>query len=188
MPEIPFFYARGNHETRGLFFAHYRDYFPSPTGQTYYSFQAGPVFFIVLDGGEDKPDSDIEYNGLGGFDTYRAQEAEWLKETLNSDACKNAAYRVVVIHIPPGYSAWYGPIESKRLFVPLLNEAKIDLMLCGHLHKHLYVPAGENGCNFPVLINSNVEGAYIHAGEKEMEVTVKDKDHKVLHNWKYPRK
>ena len=77
--EIPFFYARGNHETRGLFFAHYRDYFPSPTGQTYYSFQAGPVFFIVLDGGEDKPDSDIEYNGLGGFDTYRAQEAEWLK-------------------------------------------------------------------------------------------------------------
>ena len=144
--------------------------------------------YIVLDGGEDKPDSDIEYNGLGGFDTYRAQEAEWLKETLNSDACKNAAYRVVVIHIPPGYSAWYGPIESKRLFVPLLNEAKIDLMLCGHLHKHLYVPAGENGCNFPVLINSNVEGAYIHAGEKEMEVTVKDKDHKVLHNWKYPRK
>ena len=186
--EIPMYYARGNHETRGLFFAHYRDYFPSPTGQTYYSFQAGPVFFIVLDGGEDKPDSDIEYNGLGGFDTYRAQEAEWLKETLNSDACKNAAYRVVVIHIPPGYSAWYGPIESKRLFVPLLNEAKIDLMLCGHLHKHLYVPAGENGCNFPVLINSNVEGAYIHAGEKEMEVTVKDKDHKVLHNWKYPRK
>mgnify|MGYP003291171363 FL=1 len=74
--EIPFFYARGNHETRGLFFAHYRDYFPSPTGQTYYSFQAGPVFFIVLDGGEDKPDSDIEYNGLGGFDTYGAQEAE----------------------------------------------------------------------------------------------------------------
>ena len=61
-------------------------------------------------------------------------------------------------------------------------------MLCGHLHNHLYVPAGENGCNFPVLINSNVEGAYIHAGEKEMEVTVKDKDHKVLHNWKYPRK
>lgn len=186
--EIPFFYARGNHETRGLFFAHYRDYFPSSTGQTYYSFQAGPVFFIVLDGGEDKPDSDIEYNGLGGFDTYRAQEAEWLKETLDSDACKNAAYRVVVIHIPPGYSAWYGPIEAKRLFVPLLNDANIDLMLCGHLHKHLYVPAGENGCNFPVLINSNVEGAYIHAGEKEMEVTVKDKDHKVLHNWKYPRK
>ena len=164
------------------------NYFPSSTGRPYFSFRQGPVYFIVLDSGEDKPDSDIEYNGLGGFDTYRAQEAEWLKETLNSDACKNAAYRVVVIHIPPGYSAWYGPIESKRLFVPLLNEAKIDLMLCGHLHKHLYGPAGENGCNFPVLINSNVEGAYIHAGEKEMEVTVKDKDHKVLHNWKYPRK
>ncbi len=186
--EIPIFYARGNHETRGLFFSRYCDYFPTSTGQPYYSFQAGPVFFIVLDGGEDKPDSDIEYSGLGAFDTYRAEEAAWLRETLDSDACKSATYRIVIIHIPPGYSSWYGPLESKRLFVPLLNEADIDLMLCGHTHEHLYAPAGRNGCNFPVLINSNTEGVYVQANEKEIDVIVKDQNQKVTHSWKYPRK
>ena len=38
--------------------------------------------------------------------------------------------------------------------MPVLNEAGIDLMLCGHLHTHHYYPAGENGCDFPVLINA----------------------------------
>ena len=186
--EIPFFYARGNHETRGLFFAQYRNFFPAPTQTTYYSFQAGPVFFIVLDGGEDKPDSDMEYFDLSAFDTFRNEQVAWLKKTLDSEACKNAAYRIVVIHIPPGCDTWYGPLESQRLFVPLLNEANIDLMLCGHLHRHVYSPAGEEGRNYPMLVNSNTEGAYITVNDKEINLTVKDRQHNQTHNWKLPRK
>ena len=30
----------------------------------YYAFRQGPVYCIVLDTGEDKPDSDIEYAGI----------------------------------------------------------------------------------------------------------------------------
>ena len=186
--EIPFFYARGNHETRGLFFAQYRNFFPAPTQTTYYSFQAGPVFFIVLDGGEDKPDSDMEYFDLSAFDTFRNEQVAWLKKTLDSEACKNAAYRIVVIHIPPGCDTWYGPLESQRLFVPLLNEANIDLMLCGHLHRHVYSPAGEEGRNYPMLVNSNTEGAYITVNDKGIDLTVKDRQHNQTHNWKLPRK
>lgn len=186
--EIPFFYARGNHETRGLFFSQYRNFFPAPTQTTYYSFQVGPAFFIVLDGGEDKPDSDIEYFGLGAFDTFRQEQIAWLKQTLESDACKNAAFRIVVIHIPPGCDTWYGPLESQRLFVPLLNEAGIDLMLCGHLHRHIFSPAGEEGRNYPMLINSNTEGAYITVDKNALDLVVKDRHNNALHHWTFPRK
>lgn len=42
--EIPFYFARGNHETRGNFSDHYLDYFPTSTNEPYYAFRQGPVF------------------------------------------------------------------------------------------------------------------------------------------------
>src|SRR5690606_13326016 len=59
--ETPMYYARGNHETRGNFANEFADYFPTNSGELYYIFRQGPICFVVLDGGEDKPDSDIEY-------------------------------------------------------------------------------------------------------------------------------
>ena len=56
---IPLVVMRGNHDGRGKFARHWLDYFPTPTGESYYTFRRGPVFFVVLDGCEDKPDSDI---------------------------------------------------------------------------------------------------------------------------------
>ena len=130
----------------------------------------------------------MEYFDLSAFDTFRNEQVAWLKKTLDSEACKNAAYRIVVIHIPPGCDTWYGPLESQRLFVPLLNEANIDLMLCGHLHRHVYSPAGEEGRNYPMLVNSNTEGVYITVNDKGIDLTVKDRQHNQTHNWKLPRK
>ena len=57
--EVPAFFARGNHETRGAFSVNFPEYFPTNSGKLYYAFRQGPVYFIVLDCGEDKPDSDI---------------------------------------------------------------------------------------------------------------------------------
>src|SRR5690606_7822291 len=58
--EVPMYYARGNHETRGNFASTFPDYFPTTSGHLYYLFWRGPICFVVLDCGEDKPDSDIE--------------------------------------------------------------------------------------------------------------------------------
>ncbi|WP_262919298.1 FN3 domain-containing metallophosphoesterase family protein [Niabella hibiscisoli] len=52
----PFLFVRGNHETRGKYSRELADYFTSPSGKYYYSYQWGPVYNIVLDTGEDKPD------------------------------------------------------------------------------------------------------------------------------------
>ncbi|MBE6188248.1 MAG: serine/threonine protein phosphatase [Rikenellaceae bacterium] len=155
--QVPLFYARGNHETRGAHATAFSDYFPTSTGLPYYTFSVGSTFFIVLDGGEDKPDSDIEYYDLVRYDNYREQEAKWLQSVVESPECKNAQTRIVVIHIPPKSSGWHGEAEIARLFVPILNRADIDLMLSGHIHKYRFSEAGDTtyGCNFPIVCNPN---------------------------------
>ena len=172
--EIPFYFARGNHETRGNFSDHYLDYFPTSTNEPYYAFRQGPVFFIVLDGGEDKPDSDIEYYGLADFDRYRADQVAWLKEVVATEAFRSAPFKVVITHVPPINTTWHGPLEVKKHFLPVLNEAGVDLMICGHLHAYHYIPAGESDCSFPVLINSNDASVSIRATSKSLNFKVQN--------------
>lgn len=178
--ELPFFMARGNHETRGVHSNQYINYFPTPTGQPYYSFRQGPVFFIVLDGGEDKPDTDIEYHGLAAFDQYRENQIQWLKETLNSKEFKEAPIKIAVMHVPPIRSTWHGPIQVKKHFIPLLNAAGIHLMLSGHLHRHFYIPAGEEDCNFPILINANKHVVRFDIDDKQIRMRIKDEEGKLF--------
>jgi len=149
----PMYYARGNHETRGNFANTFPKYFASPSGKLYYLLRRGPVCFVVLDCGEDKPDSDIEYSGIVAFDQYRDAERDWLREALKSTEFKDAPFKVVVSHMPP-FGGWHGEEEMASKFVPLLNEAKVDVMLCGHLHQYVNRKPG-NGVTFPVIVNSN---------------------------------
>ena len=99
---IPIFATRGNHENRGSFSPRFLDYFPTSTGEVYYTFRQGPAYFVVLDCGEDKPDSDIRYYGLGDWDAYRQREAAWLKEIVRSEEFRTAPVRIVLIHMIPG--------------------------------------------------------------------------------------
>lgn len=177
---MPFYYARGNHETRGPFSTRFIDYFPTPTGKPYYTFRHGPALFIMLDGGEDKPDSDIEYGGLSAFDSYRKEQAEWLKTVVASDEFKNAPLKIVVIHVPPFTSTWHGTLQVGELFVPILNQAGVDLMLCGHTHRYSLQTKGQNGNNFPILTNSNQEIVEVSVKGKQIEVTLKDKTGKQI--------
>lgn len=151
---IPMYYARGNHETRGEFASEFPRYFPTATGQLYYVLRSGPVCFIVLDTGEDKPDSDIEYSGITAFDEYRTRQAAWLKEALKSPEYVEAPYKVVIGHIPP-FGGWHGEIEVAKKFIPLLNEAGAQVMLAAHLHRHVKKMPDQGLSNFPILVNSN---------------------------------
>lgn len=173
--EVPFYMVRGNHEGRGVHASRYPDYFPTATGMPYYAFRYGPVFFVMMDGGEDKPDNDIEYFGLNQMDRYREEEAEWLKKVVASEEYRTAPYKVVVVHVPPFGDTWHGQLHSQRLFMPILNAADVDVMLCGHLHRHLFVPAGgDSGASFPVIVNSNVDVVKVHADEKSLEISVRN--------------
>lgn len=153
---IPLVGVRGNHENRGAYARHWLDYFPSPTGETYYTFRRGPALFIVLDGCEDKPDNDIRYYGLGDWDAYRQQQAAWLKTVVESDEFREAPVRIVLIHMVPGKAdSWYGEQQVRKLFAPQLTGKGIDVMLCGHYHRYYWIDDNSRGVDFPILVNSN---------------------------------
>lgn len=178
----PLYVARGNHGNRGKFATHFMDYFPSLTGYTYFAFREGPAYIIVLDSGEDKPDSDIRNFGLMCYDQYRRQEADWLKRVVESREFREAPVRIVLCHMPPDPKGWHGQVEVSSLFVPLLNHAGIDVMLCGHIHTYKYTaPDGDNGCRFPVLCNPSLCRLDVTADKDSVKMQITDTSGKMIH-------
>lgn len=170
---VPIVAARGNHENRGSFSSKFLDYFPTSTGEVYYAFRQGPVYFLVLDCGEDKPDSDIRYYGMSTTDAYREQEARWLQQVVQSEEYRSAPVHIVILHmIPGGKGSWHGEQELRRLFVPILNEASVDVMLCGHYHRYAYIDDGSRGTKFPILVNSNNDKLVVKADRKGIDIDV----------------
>lgn len=181
--ETPLYFVRGNHETRGAYAVSLPELFPSSSGQPYYIFRQGPVCFVALDCGEDKPDSDMEYSGLAHFDQYRAEQAEWLKGVVESETFRSAPVKIVFCHIPPETKGWHGAAEIHRLFVPILNKAGIDLWIAGHIHKYRLTEPGENGCNFPVLCNPNVCRLDATVTAKGVDIKIVDTKSTTLHTY-----
>ncbi|MBP9998713.1 MAG: metallophosphoesterase [Bacteroidales bacterium] len=183
---VPVVFARGNHESRGDGFADVPAIFPTPTGEFYYSFRQGPAAFLVLDGGEDKPDDDVEYSGYAHFDEYRAAELEWLKKAVKDPSFTSAPVKIVLIHIPPRNhaQAWYTERWIHDNFLPVLNEAGIDAMFCGHIHKYSYNKPGTWDNNFPIIVNSNVERLDVEVTASEIKARIFDADGKETHSHK----
>ncbi len=151
--QIPFFFSRGNHETRGKFARNLSDYFDGREHQYYYSIQYGPIYAIVLDSGEDKTDKDPEYGGIVDFDSYRLKQAEWLKNEVQKKEYKRAKYKVVFSHIPPYYSGdWHGTMHCRKIWGPIFNDAKIDLLISGHTHRYSIKQKVEGEHNYPIVI------------------------------------
>jgi acid phosphatase type 7 len=178
----PFYYVRGNHETRGYKARELKDFFAFKDDSFYYSFDWGPVHFVVLDCGEDKPDNNRYYYGLADYDTYRLQELEWLKKEINSDAYRNAKSRIVIIHMPviKQESLGYGMKYLSDNFGPVLQGTGVDLMLSGHTHRNTFYTKDKSGFGYPVLVNSNNSFVELVADLKEIKAVVKDADGKVI--------
>jgi len=129
--EIPVLYARGNHESRGQWGTELRRYFPTDTGELYFTASYGPVSFTVLDTGEDKADDHPEYAGLADFAAYRARQGNWLNG-LAMDTSADYEYRVCVCHDTnlareEFYGNWY---------TPLRENLGVTHIFCGHGHNN----------------------------------------------------
>jgi 3',5'-cyclic AMP phosphodiesterase CpdA len=149
------------------------DYLHLPDGRYYHSFSHGPVYFICLDSGEDKPDDNRYYFGLADFDRYREEQARWLKEVMATPGFRNAKFRVVLIHMPLyGGNNWHGEETNRRLWGDLLNRGGIDLMISGHTHRYAFHKPGVFANAYPLLIGSPEDGIVIHAAADELSVRV----------------
>lgn len=177
--DVPFFFVRGNHENRGKCSTKYLDYFPTTTGKPYYTFTHGNTFFIMLDGGEDKPDSNLEYYETAAYDAYRAEVAEWLKKVVESEECKSAKHRIVCLHMPPidGHKMWHGTKQVREMFIPILNKANISVMLCGHVHTYSY---HTDQAEFPILVNAFDTALKAKIDSNGIKIDVVDMEGKVV--------
>lgn len=148
----PMILLRGNHEARGKYARELPDYFSFPNGQYFY-FQHGPALIIAIDTGEDKDDSHSDYAGIIDFYSYREEQAVWLEELMQTDLYKNAQYKVVMMHIPTFYNVEaQGELHCRKVFSPLFDKYKVDIVICGHIHKHGVYPPVKGIHDYPIVI------------------------------------
>ena len=179
--EIPLIYLRGNHETRGYYARHFMDYFPHSSGRFYYSFNHGPVHFIIMDSGEDKPDSHPVYGGLVDFDRYRDEQAEWLKKDIESESSRNASYQIVLIHFPIFTdSERHGLKDITEKWGPILNEASIDLVLSGHRHRYAHMKPVDGKNTFPIINIGTDMIVRVDVSKDRLDITVTNMNGEML--------
>lgn len=182
----PIHFVRGNHEYRGNAALKFYDYLDSPTGRTWYSFSYGDFFFLILDGGEDKCQSDVRNLDIMRTEDYVAEESEWLAKTVVSSEYENSKVRIAFCHMPPSPKGWYGNAMVSKYLVPALNEAGLDLMLCGHIHKFKNYDKQQTGTSFPVICNANQQRMDVDVSEKEIRLDFYNSDGLKLRNLVIP--
>lgn len=148
---VPVFYMRGNHEIRHAYSIGLRNLFDYVGDKTYGAFNWGDTRFVMLDCGEDKPDSLDVYYDLNDFSGLRSEQVDFLKQELSSKAFKKATKRVLIHHIPIyGVGEMYNPCLEQ--WGDLLKKAPFDICLNAHMHCFAHHPKQTEGNNYPVVI------------------------------------
>lgn len=141
--EIPVIYSRGNHDLRGIHAEDLAEHTPTDNGNSYFTFRLGALWGIVMDCGEDKPDTHDAYGHTICCSVFRRRETKFLEKVIRNASSEYAAegvkYRMVVSHVP--FSDIPEPpfdieIELYTKWCDLLREnVHPQVMLCGHTHK-----------------------------------------------------
>lgn len=142
--EYPILYARGNHETRGEYASQLLQYFPTNTGELYYTLDFGGLSAIILDPGEDKEDEHVEYSGLVDFSSYRENQFKWITSLKAEDF--TGKYKLVFSH-DPTLTNHFGQNWAE----PLKNLG-FTLIVGGHHHRselikediNVFIAGGKN--------------------------------------------
>lgn len=186
---IPFVYARGNHDLRGPFARSWYNYIPTHNEKFYFATNDGPAHFIILDTGEDKPDTTSVYAGLNNLKEYKREEFGWFKNHVETDASlKNASFRIVLMHDPRW--GWMGDGEAEKAkWTQLANDGNINLILAGHYHRFRRINPGEaDGNKFPILVLGQKQIAHVKVTRDFINVEVRDQEDKMVDSFQINKK
>lgn len=158
---LPVLFARGNHEGRGNNPQLVADIFPNEDpAPFYYTFRQGPVAFIVADGGETGHKRSILYSGSAVYEDYINEQIRWARQAMQEPLFADAPVKICLIHVPmidhPDKTDYQLQRWLNVHFVPLLDEAGIDLMIGADLHEFMYLTPGTMNNPFPILVNDDV--------------------------------
>jgi predicted phosphodiesterase len=178
---------RGDHETKGDAADYFGTYFPHQSGKLYNAYRWGNLEIVLLDGGEALPDDDptARTTRLAAYNPYRQEEARWLEQLIQTAEYKEAAYRIVVSHLPipnvSGDEQQAGARYFADLMLPILNRANVDLLVCGHLHPETYTfTEPSEDVRFPSLVQGYNSALRIEIEGGRITIKVVDEDGNVL--------
>ena len=120
-----------------------------------FAVRMGDIAFVGLDTGEDKLDTNPRFCNLFVSEPYRVAQQTWLRDALKQPEIKSAPYLIALCHIPlydprpdmnPG-DLYPADVDDKhkgdfaewqrtcaKLWGPLLEKAKCQLLLTAHQH------------------------------------------------------
>ena len=192
---IPVVYARGNHDLRGRFAEHRTVYTPLADGKPYYTFRLGPVWGVILDCAEDKPDDHKEYGGTICCHAFREEQTAFLQSLIAQKPYEadGITTRVVISHNPFTFvnqSPFDIETDVYREWAELLkHHIHPDVMLCGHKHDLAVYEVGGvydhlgQPCRL-VIGGTYQDGYYAGAGitfeNGDCRVTFTDSQHHVI--------
>lgn len=107
----------------------FRRYLRTAGESNYRSWTNGPCAFISLDPNENFP---------VGIPQGTAQW-KWLEATIESDAWKQAPWKIILVHQPPfsqGWPGYQGEKTIENLLKPYWEKGLIDLVISGHTHDY----------------------------------------------------
>lgn len=145
----PAVFVRGNGELRNSYATLLRNLFTYPNDRSYFAFTRGPVRFLVLDCGADKPDADPSHGGTVDFSAFRTEVRDWLAGEIASGEFRQARWRVLIHHIP-----LYGPgacEQAQPFYLPVLSKAPFDLAINGYTHQAAALKRGAYRNPYPVV-------------------------------------
>jgi len=137
--KVPLHFVRGNHDVRGPAARRLDRFTDVPENEYFYWFRQGPLAGLVLDTGEDKPDSHPVYAGLNDFAAFRSAQAQWLARVVEEPEFQNAPFRVLFCHIP----LWWKDesevgsfcADGRKKWHDLLAKGRVHVVVSGHTHE-----------------------------------------------------
>ena len=169
----PLIFVRGNHETRGVSNGLFDTMLGHPSGRSYFLMRYGDVAFMIVDTG----DTEVKDRADRIFDQ---QQNEWIKKSLLDPEFADAAFKVLLCHIPPMINK-----KVKALLDDCFQQAHPDLMLSGHFHRPQFINADKDRA-FPIAIGY---GAFVlKSTQKEIELISIDWQGKTVGTWRFPKR
>jgi hypothetical protein len=151
----PLLLTMGNHDVRGKWAFKMKEMVAMPQGRPFYAFRNGPVAFICLHTGEDKPDDHPSFGGRVALEPLRREQAEWLKKVTALPEIRDAPHKVVFCHIPLRWKVEADSVDyvkgefdhfsrqSRAAWHDELVKWGAQIVISGHTHEDAWLPADD---------------------------------------------
>ena len=170
----PLIFVRGNHETRGVSSGLFDTLLGHPSGVSYFLMRHGDVAFMIADTG------DTEASVFKAEEKFNLQQKEWIKKNLAAPEFADAAFKVLLCHIPP-----HDNKKVKALFDGCFQKGQPDLMLSGHIHRPHFLNADKER-PFPLCVGYGA--LVLKSTRNEIELISINWQGKTVGRWRFTKR